>query len=262
MIRMLVLALACTACFYCPAQTYQLAPPLMKAGNVFFSGKSVVQFSFRQPGAVIRYTTDGSLPTSKSALYRQPITVYRNRTIVQACSFAKGFRPSDPVSQQFWDEGLTFQVESCSKPNERYAAKGPASVNDNNGGNPALSAGSWLGFQSDSVIIELVNLSGKPAQELMMDILQAEDQWIFMPASIQWQSWNETKGAWDLVAEKAFTAEQSHAGSTCQFLLLNAAHPVATKKQRVVMLPLQRLPDWHGGKGQPAWLFIDEIKLY
>jgi hypothetical protein len=27
-------------------------------------------------------------------------------------------------------------------------------------------------------------------------------------------------------------------------------------------VPLQSLPQWHDGKGQPAWVFMDEIKVY
>lgn len=260
--KLLALAMACTTCFYCPAQTYQLAPPLMKTDAVFFSTTSQLRFAFRQPGAVIRYTTDGSVPAESSNLYKGPITVSNNRTTVQARSFAKGFRPSDPVGQQFWKQGIVFTVKSCSKPNERYTGKGGASLNDNMGGDPALSNGRWLGFQSDTVTIDLTNSSGKPVQELMLDLLQAEDQWIFMPSSVQWLAWNETTQAWQLIAEKKFTAEQPHAGSNCQFTLLKAAAKVEAKKQRVVMVPLQQLPDWHGGKGQPAWLFIDELKLY
>lgn len=262
MTKLLALAIACAACFYCPAQTYQLAPPLMKTGAVFFSATSQLRFEFRQPGAVIRYTTDGSLPSASSKRYSGPITVTNNRTIVQARSFAKGFRPSEPMGQQFWKNGAGFTVENCSKPNERYSAKGTASLNDNIGGSPALSNGNWLGFQSDTVTIDLSITYGKPVQEMMLDLLQAEDQWIFMPASVQWLAWNEARQAWDLMAEKKFNPEEPHAGSECQFTLLKAATAVQAKKQRVVMVPLQQLPDWHAGKGQPAWLFIDELKLY
>lgn len=254
--------MACTTCFNCPAQTYQLAPPLMKTGAVFFSTTSRLRFEFRQPGAVIRYTTDGSLPSESSKLYTGPITVTNNRTTVRARSFAKGFRPSDPVEQQFWQKGRACRVESCSKPNERYAGKGTAALNDNIGGSPALGNGNWLGFQSEAVNIDFTNVSGKPVREVMLDVLQAEDQWIFMPSSIQWLAWSETKQSWELIAEKKFTAEQPHAGSECQFTLLKAATAVKAKKQRVVMVPLPQLPDWHSGKGQPAWLFIDELKLY
>jgi hypothetical protein len=45
------------------------------------------------PGALIRYTLDGSEPTGQSALYRAPITL-TGTTIVKARAYAEGFDPA------------------------------------------------------------------------------------------------------------------------------------------------------------------------
>lgn len=48
----------------------------------------------------IRYTTDGSEPTQKSALYEKPIVIGKN-TVIRAKAFAKGHLPSDTVTATY-----------------------------------------------------------------------------------------------------------------------------------------------------------------
>ena len=48
----------------------------------------------------IRYTTDGSIPTKKSALYTSPITI-RKTTVIRARCFKDGYIPSDTISATY-----------------------------------------------------------------------------------------------------------------------------------------------------------------
>ena len=52
------------------------------------------------PGAEIRYTTDGSVPVESSALYTAPIPIEQN-TVIRAVSFQDGLMRSDIVTQTF-----------------------------------------------------------------------------------------------------------------------------------------------------------------
>jgi hypothetical protein len=35
--------------------------------------------------------------------------------------------------------------------------------------------------------------------------------------------------------------------------------PAEVKYMKIVVKPLQKLPKWHDGKGQRAWIFLSEI---
>lgn len=48
----------------------------------------------------IRYTTDGSTPTEKSELYKEPISV-KNTTVLRARCFKNGYVPSDTISATY-----------------------------------------------------------------------------------------------------------------------------------------------------------------
>ncbi len=37
--------------------------------------------------------------------------------------------------------------------------------------------------------------------------------------------------------------------------------PVKTQYVKVVALSESKIPEWHGGKGNPAFLFVDEITV-
>ncbi len=68
-------------------------PALSPAGGTFSSAQSVV-LSDSTPGAVIHYTTNGSLPTVSSPVYSGPISVSVGTVTIQALATASGYATS------------------------------------------------------------------------------------------------------------------------------------------------------------------------
>ena len=81
---------------YSPTQSVTQTPTFSPAGGSFTSTQQVT-ISDTTPGAVIYYTTDGSTPTTASAVYGAPITVAGNTT-VQAIAVASGSTASAVAS--------------------------------------------------------------------------------------------------------------------------------------------------------------------
>lgn len=77
-----------------PAPKEPAAAPAFSPAAGTFDGKQQVTLSSSTPGAVIHYTTDGSMPTESSPVYTGPITVDKNTT-VKAIAVA----PDVPASQ-------------------------------------------------------------------------------------------------------------------------------------------------------------------
>ena len=71
------------------------APVVSPPGGVFSAPVTVTLTA--SPGAVVRYTTDGSDPTETSALYTGPLSV-TTATDLRARAFSPGWAPS-PVTQ-------------------------------------------------------------------------------------------------------------------------------------------------------------------
>ena len=57
----------------------------------------------------------------------------------------------------------------------------------------------------------------------------------------------------------------SHDGPGAKQCIVQEIGPssaISAQKIKVVLLPIKKIPDWHNGKGNHGWLFIDEIKVY
>jgi Chitobiase/beta-hexosaminidase C-terminal domain len=257
-----VLIACCLFYFSCLSQqVFQLAPPLMKYVSIFFKKSMAVELQFREPGATIRYTLDNTEPTEKSKLYTKPVIISTNKTTLKAKSFSKKYAASEPVANTFIQSGISIKAIDCTPPNEKYTGTGANALIDNNGGNPSGSSKTWLGFQNDTVTIELTLQQPQSIKEVLIDFLHAEGGWIFMPEKIAVYIFNETTKTWQAFNQKIFSFDAATPGSNCEYTSIEG-QPAKTGKVLVKIMPLQNIPGWHDGKGKHAWVFIDEIKVY
>lgn len=243
-------------------QQFRLAPPSMQYGSVFFKKQAVVKLDFREPGAVIRYTMNNTEPDEKSPLYTKPLIIIRNNTTLKARSFSKKYLPSATVEATFLQAGWPATVVDCTVADEKYRGGGAAALTDNRGGIAAAAAPEWLGFMRDTINVQLQLQQPQKVTEIVIDFLQAESSWIFMPSSVTAYAFNEMESRWQLLGRRQFSFGTPATATTCVFAGIQAAQAVTSKKILVKIVPLQNLPQWHDGKGQPAWVFMDEIKVY
>ncbi len=75
-------------------------PPVISPGQGNYSQPIDVTLHDDEPGAVIRYTVDGSLPTSSDAVYEKPLHL-AGPTILRAKAFKPGFTKSITAQQVF-----------------------------------------------------------------------------------------------------------------------------------------------------------------
>jgi len=78
----------------------QVATPILTPRSGTYSGSIRATARCATSGATIRYTTDGSNPTSRSNLYRGPITIARTMTL-KARAFRTGMVSSDVVTETY-----------------------------------------------------------------------------------------------------------------------------------------------------------------
>jgi Fn3 associated len=229
---------------------YQLAPPLAGFASVFFNKTTTLSFEFNQPGSSIRYTTDGSEPVTSSQLYQEPLIIRQNAIIIKARSFATGFIPSETVAIQFFSKGKPVTNMKLSN--------GASTLIDNKSGGTNHGNQAWLGFDSDSVVIDLFPEQGTVVSKVLLHGLNNQGAWIFPPARVDVYSVEENTTL--LLKSQSFETIKE---ATTETKAIWVDLPENTVKQlRIVVFPIAALPDWHPGKGNKAWLFMDEIKLY
>ncbi len=136
-------------------QQFQLAPPMLKYSSTFFRGSTIAILQFAQPGTHIFCTLNNKDPTENDEVYKTPILIKKSLTTLKAKVFGKGYLPSGIVEATFIKDGL--KIKSIEQPgaNEKFPGNGPQTLFDNEGGVPDLHNKNFLGYQKDSIEINV-----------------------------------------------------------------------------------------------------------
>jgi hexosaminidase len=246
---------------YCQ-DTLQLAPPLMKYASTFFKNEMKISLFFAQEGAVIRYTTNGKIPTEIDAVYEKPIIVTNNNTNLTAKVFAKNYLASDAVSAIFIKEGLAIKQIAFSEPHQNYKGTGSTTLHDNKGGFASYTNNTWLGFNTDSVVFNITLSKQTTAKKTLLNILQDYGSWIFFPTEAKVLALNKKTGKHIAAGAVKFIPVQGKDVSTCKAVEISFFKKIRTDEVQLKLYLLKQIPAWHPGSGQRSWIFIDEIKVY
>jgi hypothetical protein len=243
-------------------QLFQLAPPFIKYGSVFFKDEVKVALLFAQPGTVTRYTTNGSEPTENDAAYKEPIRINKSFTVVKAKVFGKNFLPSETTEATFIKDGLQLKTVACNNPDETYTGEGENTLMDNKGGIISYTSKTWLGFKQDTINIIISLPKKQKVNAVLFNLLQDYGSWIFFPQKAELYIPEKEGSGFKKSGEINFNPDQKKDISVSKPFLINFKRKVKTDKVKLQLYLLKNIPDWHPGKGQSSWIFIDEVKLY
>jgi Chitobiase/beta-hexosaminidase C-terminal domain len=261
MIKKLLLPVFLFSIQHCFSQAlFQLAPPILKYKSGFFSGSTSFEVVFNQPGAEVRYTLNGKEPTDKDPVYSTAVPVTK-RTTVRAKAFGKDFLPSETVTASFIKDGKAIRQIHYSKPNESYVKSKPDILQDNIGGITNYRSGTWIGYDNDTATITIDLAKKESVNSILINLLQDENSWIFLPEQVLVYYYNDQQKTYLQFGKKEFQ-HTSQGPKQCYVQEISPDQKIKTDKLKLVLLPLKKIPDWHNGKGNHGWLFIDEIKVY
>jgi len=246
----------------CAQNAFQLAPPMLKYHSVFFKTSEMVSMQFAQPGTKIFFTLNGKEPTQNDSYYTKPILIQKAFTTLKTKVFGNGFLPSETLAVKFIKDGLKIKSVQTTEPNEKFPGNGPQTLFDNKGGVANNQSKDFMGYQTDSVTINVLLEKKQKITSVLLDFLCDYGSWVFLPQSIRVYYFDDIKNEFRFLAEKEIGADSSQQGSTTVFEKLNANKKVLSNRIKILLKPLSSIPAWHPGKGQHGWMFIDEIKIY
>lgn len=117
-------------------------------------------------------------------------------------------------------------------------------------------------FRSEAVLIELDLGKIQQVQEILLQVLENQGAWVFQPQKIAIYSVHAGSDEWVLQDQKTINSTEKAEKSQCIALTFQLSKPVNTDRIILKIDPLAQLPEWHPGHSNPAWLFLDEIKIY
>ncbi len=262
MVKLICRMILLLPCSLFAQDSLQLTPPILKYPSIFFSNKTYLAMEFAYPNTAIHYTLNQKEPTIVDPIYKKPIRIQNNLTTIKAKVFGDPFIPSETASATFIQEGKKIESIVHTPPNPKYVGSGSNTLIDLKGGNTAIGAATWLGYNCDTVTLQLTLAKPQLISELLFNFLQSENAWIFLPDQIMVQWYNHPKGAYEFLGKEIIADAPYTQGSSCNFQVIKVADKVMTKQLLIQILVKKSIPDWHPAKGSHAWMFIDEIKVY
>jgi hypothetical protein len=211
-----------------------------------------------EPGATIRYTQDGSLPTQASPAYARPFEIKEN-TILQAICVDKSGNFSPVARAEFYKIDPNRKIQLLTKYENQYAAGGDNALIDGLRGPLNFRTGRWQGYQHDmEVVVDL----GKPTKinTVKVGFLQDINSWIWMPREVEFSfSDDGTNFGGTKNVRNTMVADTIDGAIRVEFDM--KAAPVTRRYLKIKAMNYGQCPPWHLGAGGNAWIFADEIVI-
>jgi uncharacterized membrane protein len=244
------------------SETMALSRPQLVNEEVIRKGEKL-QLRHAMPGVSIRYTLDGSPPDSLTGTnYNQSVEVI-NTVQLKAIACKGGWFCSDVLSAMVFVEGIKpVNVELLTPPDKQYPGKGAGSLIDlQKGFADNFKDPSWLGYR-DHAFEAGFDFGANPPRMKQIVISYGDNlgSYIFPPARVEvWGG--DSKENLNLLKRITSGTPANYRPNSVEALIIDM-EDVGNSYYKIVAYPIQKLPEWHGGKGQKGWFFVDEIFFY
>ena len=208
--------------------------------------------------APIHYTLDGTEPTAASPLYEGILKIKEN-----ADFSAIAVRPTG--NSRVISEKINFS-KSSMKPivanqpvNKQYMFKGESTLVDGLKGNGNYKTGRWIAFYKNDMDMTIDLQQPTEISSVAISTCVEKGDWVFDARGFSVEVSDDGKNFTKVASEEYPAMEQSDKNGIYEHKL--SFTPVKTQYVKVVALSESKIPEWHGGKGNPAFLFVDEITV-
>lgn len=218
-------------------------------------------------GDEIYYTVDGSPvtdsegnPSESALLYESPVEITSSCTL-KAVAFSEG-RAGRTYERTFsFNKATGRGIVSNTEIKKDYRFDGPAVLVDGISGDADnFRNGKWIAYYANDmdVVLDLTGGSGlTEVSEVSFNIFVSKPQWIFDVRSVD-ISVSEDGENYRSVASCEYPVMKSGDPDGIYPKIFGFA-PVNTRYLRIKASPEYNIPEWHSGKGNPSFIFVDEI---
>ncbi len=237
----------------------KLSPPVLKNEEMVLIAAQPLLLKHYINGAEIRYTLDGTEPDSiKANVFTGKETIDGN-VHLRAKAYKAGWTSSDEIEATFYKSG--YRPDSLifiTPPDPGYAPDSKLLV-DLVKGETNFRNGNWLAWRAKRMEVLLPFHEPVKLSSVTLSLLLDIGSYIFPPASVE--VWGGDDPAKLTLLGKIKPLQPTRMqpatlrGVECKFA------PASVKYLRIVANPVASLPGWHPGKGDKAWIFVDELIL-
>ena len=242
----------------------KLNKPTIQQDSTIITDNITVPIKHFLNGVTIKYTIDDSEPDSiNSPTYTTPLQLNKNTT-VKTKVFKKGWISSDMVQQTFYKSSLSADsIVLLTQPDPKYIANGGNTIIDHELGEMNFGNGKWLGYDKTNMEFVMQFKTATQMNEVIFNSLINTGSYIFPIQSIQVEASMDGKTYKPLQSvdfssiTKAYTKETNI--NQLQSFKVKVDKGSAYPFYKFTIRNLKQIPNWHPGKGTPAWIFVDEV---
>ncbi len=236
---------------YLQEDEVKLVAPRIQANSVLIDSFVTLTASLKVEGVDIRFTTDGSEPTDSSFNYISPVKIEEPGTY-RFSAVHPNFIPSESTSISFFKKGQSpDKISWTTKPNDKYVGEGDNTVINDQKGTFSFGTNQWVGF--DTIAKAMVSFKANThINTISIGYLSDPQSWIFPPQSVTVIINGDEKNKQIIIIAVLKKNEAAK---------LEGLEIAINQKVTSISLEIENLaviPEWHDGKDQKAWLFMDE----
>ena len=236
----------------------KLTPPILQNENFVLTAAVPLELKHYIRGTVIRYTVDGSEPDSTaSPVFDKDVMINTDLT-VKAKAFKTGWISSDVMQQHFFKGN--YHPDSAmllSKVDDKFKSDSAKTIIDGIKSDNNFASGKWLGYRENPMQVMLFFNKPVEASSITLSMLLQIGAYIFPPQEVE--VWGGTdKNKMKLLGKIKPEQPEKETGQEnlaikCDFAKTNVSCI------KLLVTPVRKLPTWHTGKGEKAWVFVDEV---
>jgi sialidase-1 len=241
---------------------FKLAPPMLEYEEMLFEDKTSVKAKLDYPGVTIHYTLNGENPTNQSPILTNSLTLSES-AILKIKAYHDKCQSSDVISAKFLKVGKKLNVKHAEfkdQPHKNYPGNGAISLFDHQKGTSNFQEKKWSGFNGSNCEIKVELAEPIDINRISVSYLSDLGAWIFPPSGVEIHT-SKNGQIYSKVYGSNFPAPEDKTEKKLDFLNLDIGSQ-KTKYFKIIIKNFGLLPEWHDGKGTPAWLFIDEILIF
>lgn len=227
--------------------------PVIEPQGGWFNENDTVTLSMEKD-CIARYTIDGSDPVQSSTEYTEPIILAEDCTL-KARVFSEDMMSR--VTEAVFTKTDIIRPVYSNRFAERYSAGGDFGLLDGVRGTTDQRDGNWQGFEGTDVEIVFDLGVVRNISEVTVGCLESTQRWIFLPAKITVEVAEGSK-EYRPVGEMVLEIPEENRQVSTRDLVVNF-YATAARYVRLKVTGIKECPDWHGGAGNKAWVFMDEI---
>ena len=206
----------------------------------------------------IHYTLDGTEPTAQSAQFDGVIKIDSN-CVLKAVVIRGNSKSKVLTEEVFFSKSSMKPITMLQPVNKQYEFEGAPTLVDGLKGNGNYKTGRWIAFFKNDLeaVIDLQEAVEISTVELSTCVEKGD--WVFDARGFEISVSDDGESFTKVFDEKYPEMKETDRNGLYDHKL--EFDPVTTRYVKVKGLVEHSIPSWHGGKGNPGFLFVDEIVI-